>query len=370
MIVGRYAASAGIPLSPGPTPVASADDVDALLAAMKDPARRAAMVCVTMGDAGQPLLRQAVQLEKRLMGLAQVMVLAEDASSLLTGRIADEAGSAEAARQWGVFGGAVRLYWPGIELRGGNPFRHRTWVPHGEADHAALEDELFDVLAWASAQRDEPGWIDTAFVQRLEERDAIAAARGKARDDAEFYEEYCRRLEQEKERLEREKVALAEQRREAVERADDAERGRESLRYQFDLLVAQVEELRRRAPARAEPDAERYTVLRYCKGGQRERDCIAELDLADETRAYVEEQLAWLASPASWARSAGRLEQLRDGIHEFRVNVKDHWLRVLVARAPKFHAVLVLHAFAKKTNELPAAEVKTALERLRELAVP
>jgi phage-related protein len=47
--------------------------------------------------------------------------------------------------------------------------------------------------------------------------------------------------------------------------------------------------------------------------------------------------------------------------------VKDHWLRLLVARLPRLRAVVVLHAFAKKTNELPQSEIHVAVDRLRQL---
>jgi phage-related protein len=371
MLLSRYAASAGMPLLDAPIPVAEPEDVDELVAALAHRSRRVAVVCVTVEeDTRKPLLNEAVQLQNRLTGLAQVMVLAEPAATRLTQRLTDETGSAELARQWGVFGGTVRLYWPGIDFRTGTPFRHRLWTRRaGELDHAELEDELFDSLAWASAQRDEARWIHSSFIQRLIERDATAEARSKAQEDEKFYEAYCRRLEAETGRLERERDALVEQKREALDRADEAEKGRESLRYQYTSLVAQAEELRRRPVAAAgASDSQNYTVLRYCKGGQRERDCVDELDLADDTRAHVEEHLAWLAAPGSWAKPAGRLEHLRDGVHEFRVNVKDHWLRLLVARVPKLRAVLVLHAFAKKTNDVPFAEIKVAVERLRELS--
>ena len=54
-------------------------------------------------------------------------------------------------------------------------------------------------------------------------------------------------------------------------------------------------------------------------------------------------------------------------MYEYRVNVKDHWFRLLVARLAKLRTVVVLHAFPKKSNELPAAEIKTAVERLKDL---
>ncbi len=371
LLVSRYAASAGIPLLEAPIPVVGPEEVDTLLAALKHGSRGVAVVCVAVDDGGEKrLINEAVQLQNRLTGLAQVMVLGERAASLLTQRIADEVGSAESARQWGVPGGSVRLYWPGVDFRTGHPFRNRLWTPGGgELEHRALEDELFDALAWASAQREQPRWIDSAFIQRAMDRDAFSAERTRAHEDEKFYEEYCRRLELDRERLEREKVSLVEQKREALERADEAERGRESLRYRFTELVAQADELRhRRAAAAVAPDEDRFAVIRYCKGGQRERDCVEELELSSDTRAHVEEQLAWLASPGSWARPAGRIERLRDDVYEFRVNVKDHWLRLLVARLSKYRAVVVLHAFAKKSNELPAADLKVAVDRLKELA--
>jgi phage-related protein/nucleotide-binding universal stress UspA family protein len=370
LLATTYAASAGIPLSASPLAVADQAGVDSLFSMLEEKSRRVSLVCIALeDDPGTPWLNAAVQLQTKLMGLAQVVVLGVDAASRLSQRIDAETSGREAGRVWGVTGGAVRLYWPGVDFEAGNPFRHRMWFPRtSELDRAALEEELFDTLAWASAQDDDPERIDAEVILRAIDRDALGEARLKALEDERFYEEYCRRLEADKERLEREGVALAEQRREANERADEAQRGRESLRYQYEQLAREAHPSRRSStevPQARDPDA--LAILRYCRGGRRDRDCIDELDLPAEARGHVEEHLAWLSSPASWARPAGRLEQVRDGVHEFRVNVKDHWLRLLVARLPTLRAVVVLHAFAKKSNELPQADVKVALDRLREL---
>ena len=373
ILASRYLASAGISLSAAPVGVADQAGVESLFSMLTERARRVSIVCIAVEDDPEtPWLSEAVQLQTNLMGLAQVVVLGAEAAPLLSQRIDAEVNGAEAGRVWGVFDGAVRLYWPGVDFGAGNPFRHRTWFPGAsELGRASLEEELFDTLAWASAQEDDPERIDSEVIRRAIDRDSLREAKLKALEDERFYEEYCRRLEADKERLEREGIALAELRREANERADEAQRGRESLRYQCEKLAREARHSRRTPGEVARPtDPDRFAVLRYCKGGRRERDCIEELDLSAEARADVEEHLAWLSNPESWARPVGRLEQLRDGIHEFRVNVKDHWLRLLVARLPKVRAVVILHAFAKKSNELPQAEIKVALDRLRELGPP
>src|SRR5512143_1105865 len=79
LLVSRYAASAGIPLLGAPIAVFDRSGVDSLLSMLTDGSRRISIVGVAVGDApGTPLVNEAVQLQRQLMGLAQLAVLGGD----------------------------------------------------------------------------------------------------------------------------------------------------------------------------------------------------------------------------------------------------------------------------------------------------
>ena len=363
-LVKEFQAAAGMPLTDKPIDIVTDDDVSALVNLLSSRDRILPVMCATVDQFTEGPRTDPDLLQRRLIGLAQVVVLHKRAGFRFTQTLKERLGSREAANRWSVYDGATRVYWPGIDFgtRGADPFRHRLWFP-GTAPHEreAFENEAFDVLAWAAVQRDERDWIDSALVQRHRDRHAVEDERAKASADAGIYEEVCKNLEVEKEGLE---ARL----REAVERAEEAEGARNSLEYQYRAVTAQLTEHRKRLPdeggSEGIPD-DAWTVVCYRRGG--DRDCVDEAAASDEERIELRERLPWLAHPASWANPAGRLENLRDGVFEYRVNVKDHWYRLFVARLGKLRTVVILHAFQKKSNDLPPSEIKVASDRLRDL---
>jgi phage-related protein len=303
-------------------------------------------------------------LQRRVIGLAQVIVLHKRAGHWFTQALRDHLGSREAGNKWTAYDGAVRVFWPDPEFAapGSNPFRHRLWFPAGtKHEREALENELFDVLSWSAIHKDEGDWLDVGSLQRLRDRHAIEVERERANSDASVYEGICNNLENDR-------VGMEARLKEAVQRAEDAEGDFASLQYQYRFVTEQLAEVRKRLPNgdEEEPASTRWTVVCYHRGG--DRDCIDDAASSDEERSELRESLAWLSSPDNWAKPAGRLENLRDGVYEYRVNVKDHWFRLLVARLARLRIVVVLHAFPKKSNELPAAEIRTAVDRLKDLA--
>lgn len=101
--------------------VLGAADMPALVAHLTDERRRRPVLVVTPApDAGAPAI-DASRTVRRLAGLAHVVVLADRAaSSALAGILG--------ATELSVFGGAARLYWPGLKLTD-HRSAHPLWLP-------------------------------------------------------------------------------------------------------------------------------------------------------------------------------------------------------------------------------------------------
>lgn len=362
LLLTEFEGTAHMPLSASPVAALERGDVAALVEMLRNQRRSLPVVVVSVDTFSERPLVNADDLQKRLLGLAQVVVLGKRAGFALRDELASVLQDEALARRWGVFGGAVRLYWPGLRLeRGENPFQHRLWVPDSGALDAAIADALFDDLSWASVHGDVPDWVDTALIQRISDREAIDELRA-ASENSSLYEQYYLALERD---LEAERAHRAE----AVERATAAEGELESLRYHLREANAALTMFRQRAReehADAAVDGA-WTVATFRLGAQGTRDCIED-GIPAEERDEVEVAMRWLADPDSWANPIGKLSNLGSGIYEYRVNVKDHWNRLFVVRLPRIHTVVVLHAYSKKANELDPAEVKVANDRLKQLS--
>jgi hypothetical protein len=123
-VIGRLAASPGIhidgrPLRPVPASVGS-DGIPGLVDLLVNPERRLPVIVVTPADGtGRPLVN-SLALADRLIGLAHVIeVSARSVTFVLTDRLGP---------LLSVFGGALRLYWPGF-APDSDPYEHPLWLP-------------------------------------------------------------------------------------------------------------------------------------------------------------------------------------------------------------------------------------------------
>lgn len=125
-------------LSSHPTAV-GIDDVSGLVDLLTSPTRRLPVVVVTPGPRfGRPLIDQRRAAE-RLFGVAHVV-------TLRTGEVSWGLTNQLGGNQLSVFGGAVRIYWPGFD-RDADPFDHRLWVPDRIEEFEASGRPLIDRLA-------------------------------------------------------------------------------------------------------------------------------------------------------------------------------------------------------------------------------
>ena len=220
LLVKKYQAAAGMPLSEKPVDVIAENDVAAFVGLLRSSERVLPIACVALDQFTEEPRIEPDVLQRRLIGLAQVVVLHKRAGHRFTQVLREQLGTREAANKWSAYDGAVRVYWPGTDfaIPGANPFRHRLWFPGGaKHEREALENEIFDVLSWAAIHRDETDWIDLASIQRLRDRHAIEVERERATADASVYEGIYKNLEGDY-------AGLEARLKEAVERADEAEK--------------------------------------------------------------------------------------------------------------------------------------------------
>lgn len=108
----------GRPLRSVPARLGS-DEVPSLVAFLSDPGRLLPVVVIsTDASTGRPLI-SAGRAAELLAGIAHVIVLDRPPSYELTERV---------GKLRSVFGGAVRVYWPGFDLDA-DPYDHRVFLP-------------------------------------------------------------------------------------------------------------------------------------------------------------------------------------------------------------------------------------------------
>lgn len=169
----------GEAVSTRPVPVTSAEIPD-LVGLLTSARRRLPVVVVTIDPRlGRPLIDER-KLADRLVGIAHVHVITSGAATYeLTDRV---------GKQFSVFGGAVRVYWPGFSIDG-DPFDHRIWLPEKidqfEASARPLVERitrLFSSVAVLRVPLDPLGrrlraMSDAAATRELEDlRERLAAA--------------------------------------------------------------------------------------------------------------------------------------------------------------------------------------------------
>lgn len=108
----------GRPLRSAPVRVGS-DGVSGLVALLVDPARRLPVVVISTEELGGRPLVPPVKVAELLAGVAHVVVLDTPPAWELTRQV---------GKLRSVFGGAVRIYWPGFSIDA-DPYDHRVFMP-------------------------------------------------------------------------------------------------------------------------------------------------------------------------------------------------------------------------------------------------
>ena len=132
----------------------SASRVGDLVERLKDPARRMPIVLISVARGTTDPLMSPEDAADQLAGLAEVVLLQDETASWqLTERV---------GRSLACFWGAVRLYWPGLDLNTDDPYSHRLWLAqriHEQGPHSVI-DHIFNILCSrvARASGDLPLW--------------------------------------------------------------------------------------------------------------------------------------------------------------------------------------------------------------------
>jgi hypothetical protein len=115
------------------------DDVAGLVDLLTSPTRRLPVVVLTPDPrTGRSLIDQH-RAAARLIGIAHVVVLR---TGEVTWALTERLGS----NQLSVYGGAVRIYWPGFDLQA-DPYDHRLWLPVRIDEFEGSSRPLVDRLA-------------------------------------------------------------------------------------------------------------------------------------------------------------------------------------------------------------------------------
>jgi phage-related protein len=111
-------------------------------------------------------------------------------------------------------------------------------------------------------------------------------------------------------------------------------------------------------------------VIPFNPSGALGRDVVTRFLRKDaknisDAKAGVYDALRFLEiTPEVDCKRSGKMENLRDGLREFKWKLSDHWLRLFVSYFPTGHDLVVLLLVAKKTNALDQDDVKQALTNL------
>lgn len=130
----------GWPLTPAGSPL-SVENVTPFLSALKSNQRTIPYAVVTRSNLSDEI---ADQLERRLMGLAQVF--------RTTDKWAEYALGDDLGRSLGCFNGAVRIYWPGLD-GSSNPWNHPLYLPDRIGDPMRFSDAVLRRIANVAAFR-------------------------------------------------------------------------------------------------------------------------------------------------------------------------------------------------------------------------
>jgi phage-related protein len=363
-LLSIFAASAGLSIEAQHRVVTDASDVDWLVDTLLSPDRQRPVIVVSVNPFSEkPVLLTPSQIDERMAGLAHVVLLQKRAGLDFRRRLERSITDRERANKWTVYEGAIRVYWPGIDLKSAvaDPFRHRLWLPD-DLDERTL-DAIFRQAADYAIVRHDPTWVSCDSVR--------AAALEASRTDRSAHEELLDEEATKVARLVKENEDLQYQLEEAHDRATDAERSADNFRYRVNELTKTLEAYKSRLPQDSESiDGDRLTLVRYRRGNKAERDCVEEMlrEFPDEAETVLLE-LDWLTNPANWdvSNKNRRLSQIGDDLWEFRVDVANHWFRFFLRRIHRLALVTILHCYPKQQNRLDATEVGSARERANEL---
>ncbi|MFZ5933029.1 MAG: type II toxin-antitoxin system RelE/ParE family toxin [Patescibacteria group bacterium] len=91
------------------------------------------------------------------------------------------------------------------------------------------------------------------------------------------------------------------------------------------------------------------------------REFIAKQDI--KTQARIRQSIVLLRDKGPFLKSP-YVKKLRSGLSELRIKSQ---ISIRIFYSPKNNAYYLLHAFKKKSQQIPARELRTALDRMKDL---
>lgn len=189
---------------------------------LQDDGRTLPIIVVSTGNDGP--LGDADKLAEQVAGISHVRVLASDPVSFTMTEVL--------GRPWSVFGGAIRVYWPELDLDGDDPYRHHLILPHRIDDSTVWW--LFRLIARAAVEHLEPPSL-LRELRRASLREQLEAARA----DAGVPDEWLVTYEQTLTELDQAELAVESRNRE-IDRLSSELEGLRSLVQRQQTQFAQV----------------------------------------------------------------------------------------------------------------------------------
>ncbi len=362
-LAARFTASAGKDLRTRARRIDSSD-IDEFVAWVVSPQRQLPILAVSVDLWTERTLLDPDTLQQTVLGLAEVIVLTKRACMRLTSRVAELITERFEPQQWSVHSGALRIYWPGLDLSShqASPFQHKLWVPGDGRLPPGTSSQVYGQLSFAAAHRPYSDWTDPGTIERRAEQEQLERLLTQLSSQEKDTYEKARA------RYNRDRAELQVQLDDAVTAERDARANGEQAWEQVRKLEVDNADLRRRLndlqPVDQEKPEPDWILAPHRQGANNERNVVDVIcDDYDTTDGHIRRELERLQSDTFWDAKHKSLSRLEGEIWEYRVNTKDHWIRFFVARIPAIRTVVVLNGYAKKQNQLDEGAITTARER-------
>lgn len=341
------------------------NDVEEFVRWVGSPTRILPIIVVSVDPHSEKPLIAPDDLQRYTIGLAHVVVVTKRAALELTSLLSQILGGRQVARRWTIHSGAIRVYWPSLDVRDpeASPFQHRMWLPDEDGRLPSDTDtEIFAELAWAAVHRVRGAWVDIRNIRTRADAEQRDILRNKLAQNNELQRTFDEILDRQRDDLDNAQ-SIAQESRDKERAANDQ---LEAARQQMRELAEQRDAARHRVRELERGSKEGYHLAIW---GAPDRDIVEGAIKSESEKAEVYQALDRLRESSFWTGSKD-MECLGEGLWECRVNVKDHWYRFFVARFTRLDSVVVLHGLAKKTNALTQSDIKLARERLKSSCSP
>lgn len=220
----RIGAHAGHSLSEQARVVQLGESVT-LLTWVGAPTRPLPVVAVSVDQWTEKPLLDPNDLQRRVLGLAEVVLIGKRTGLRLREALASQVASRTEAETWLLHSGAVRIYWPGLNVqsKADSPYGHKLWIPEDGRLPRHVHDEIFETLSWTAIHRPYAHWTDLRTIERRADQESLARLSGRlSAEEKSTYDQALARLRRELDETRRQLEASVDEVRVARANAEQA----------------------------------------------------------------------------------------------------------------------------------------------------